>query len=276
MSKRETQLKRWIIATVLALFSCYYGACPPLSAASGAAWVQQIRESNNPQALKILFVGHSKMYWHDLPKVFAYLMTYRNPNKLLKITEVNGASFALDDHWNDGKALEQLRKNGPWDYVVLFEKTGRPESNESAVFEKYVSLFDAEARKAGARTVLVENYNNDEDRTDDASTHQAMLRVASTKQCCLLPIGTAWGDLRLHYPRINLYDADKYHPNLAGTYLMACVLYCYFTQTAADNLPVTLDYEDEREHTTSLTANSDDGRQIHTAAWASVRQLLRR
>jgi hypothetical protein len=57
---------------------------------------------------------------------------------------------------------------------------------------------------------------------------------------------------------------------------MACVLYCYFSQTAADNLPLTLDYEDARDHTNSLTANSDDGRQIHTAAWSAVRQLLRR
>ncbi|MBK9772758.1 MAG: hypothetical protein IPP57_18400 [Candidatus Obscuribacter sp.] len=276
MFKTKGPLANLLVVIALVFCACFSCACPPLKAASGAAWVEQISDSKNPQALKILFVGHSKMYWHDLPKVFAYLMSYRNPNRLLKITEVNGSSYALDDHWRDGQALDQLRNNGPWDYVVLFEKTGRPESSDSQLFEKYVSMFDAEARKVHARTVLVENYNADDDRSDDASTHQAMLRVASAKQCCLVPIGTAWSDLRLHYPRINLYDADKYHPSLAGTYLMACVLYCYFSQTAADNLPLTLDYEDARDHTNSLTANSDDGRQIHTAAWSAVRQLLRR
>lgn len=166
-----------LVVIALVFCACFSCACPPLKAASGAAWVEQISDSKNPQALKILFVGHSKMYWHDLPKVFAYLMSYRNPNRLLKITEVNGSSYALDDHWRDGQALDQLRNNGPWDYVVLFEKTGRPESSDSQLFEKYVSMFDAEARKVHARTVLVENYNADDDRSDDASTHQAMLRV---------------------------------------------------------------------------------------------------
>ena len=43
------------------------------------------------------------------------------------------------------------------------------------------------------------------------------------------PAGLAWQDARRRWPDLDLYFTDGSHPNEAGSYLAACVLYATLT-----------------------------------------------
>lgn len=240
----------------------------------GRAWQNNISESNDPRALKILFIGNSKFYWHDMPKMLAYLLKSDSPNRSLKISEVLGDAFTLEEHWNDGTARKLIRERGPWDYVVLGERTGVAETpSEAWQFEKALNQFSREIKAANARLILFESYNDDEDRAEDPNTHRAYTSAAQKYGGYVVPVGPAWRAVRDSRPNINLFSSDNHHPSLAGTYLMACVFYSFFTGKTAQNLPIQLNYDDSRAGTRYVVNGSGEGQALQSAAWAAVSRL---
>jgi hypothetical protein len=257
-----------VLSLVLILAS---GLSLPASTAGNVCWVETPAVSKNPRALKILFIGHSKMFWHHVPKMFTYFVRKRNPEKQLKITEVCGGSYSLADHWRDGRALKELRSHGPWDYVVLFEQTGKPESFLAGKeFQEYFALFNAEIRKVKAKTVLVESFNLDSERSVDLKTHKIMSAAAAARGALLVPVGTAWSNVRLRFPRLGLYDSDRIHPNLDGTYLMACVFYYFFMGGSAEGLPCNFNFRDYDGKIVKVAKSIEAARRLQTAACSAV------
>src|SRR5262245_65634527 len=98
--------KRWAgIALFLVLLACCTGACG--EAQTGPASGRQIR---------VLFVGNSLTYFNDLPGMVSALA--RNSGDRITQTSVAFPNFSLEDHWNDGRALEAI-SGSKWDLIVL-------------------------------------------------------------------------------------------------------------------------------------------------------------
>ena len=51
------------------------------------------------------------------------------------------------------------------------------------------------------------------------------LRFADLFSAGVSPVGMVWKEVRDDHPSINLYDADRFHPILTGSYLSACTFY---------------------------------------------------
>ncbi len=190
-----------------------------------AASTQHQSDSNNPAALKILFIGHSIFFWHDAPGMFCSIAKDMNPNQPLKVETVVGDAYSLEKHMADGTALRAIKKDGPWDYVVLFEQTGAAEARPQ-VYERCLRLLDAEIKAAHGKTVLIENYNDSFE--EDADTRATYAEFASKYQASVIPLGTVWSFARKQYPDLDLYDQDSHHPSTKGTFLLASLLYSYF------------------------------------------------
>jgi hypothetical protein len=269
-------LKRVRVILTSIILSILTAICvPSYSEAVGRAWTNNLSESSDPHALKVLIVGNSKFYWHDMPKMLVYLLRSGNPNLALKLTEVQGDAFTLEEHWADGTARRMIRERGPWDYVVLLERTGRAESpEETQFFEQALTEFAREVEAAKARLVLTESYNDDEDRAEDHLTHTTIASAASRHKAYVMPVGSAWASVRAHHPHINLYDEDNHHPGLKGTYLMACVFYSFFTGHSAENLPISLNYDDARAHTRYVLTDALEGRALQSTAWSIVAPMF--
>lgn len=197
----------------------------PADSAAGAPWKQVQSESNDPHALKILFIGHSIFYWHDVPKMFCDMVKDKNPNQPLKVQSVVGDAYSLQNHLNDGLAMRTIKSSGPWDYVVLFEQTSLAESKPDE-YEKSLETFEKEIRAINAKTVLVENYNDSPD--GDAETRETYSKFGNKYQASVIPVGSAWSYARQQYPQINLYDSDGHHPSAKGTFLISSLLYSFF------------------------------------------------
>lgn len=257
-----TGLKNIFILLAILLFQLWEcGWAPPAIAQAGKPWEEYVSTSSSANAIKILFIGHSKFYINNMPKMFNYIVQQR-ASQPMKIYSVFGDAYGLDTHWRSGLARKAIREQGPWDYVVLFEKTGIPEGSP-AIYDRNLRLFANEIATAKAKMVLVENYGDDKGY---ANTHKTMTYFASRFNCSLLPLGTAWNTIRTEHPDIDILQEDQHHPSTKGTFLTSCVCYGFFLRKDPTTLPPVLYRMDDNNNTTNIFENEEEAKTLQTAA----------
>jgi hypothetical protein len=187
-----------------------------------------------PQPLRVLFVGNSQVYFNDLPRIVEVLAESApedRPRVQADRAVVGGAS--LESHWNRGTGQGTARAmiaEGKWDYVVLQDIFyTKPEG-----FTKYARLFHELIRQSGAKTVLFSTAGISTEYPKGFDDLHAM-HVALGKEL-KVPVAAAgkawlvyWGESPTPEQRLNLYDRDKAHPGLKGSYIYACTLYAILT-----------------------------------------------
>lgn len=169
---------------------------------------------------RVLFVGNSLTYYNDLPGYLALLSRREARPVEFEVELVGGRS--LQGHWNSGAALRKLR-GGSFDLVVLQDYSVRPAVAADAAVDTFVR-FDREARAAGARSIVFENWTRAGRSADAPLLAETYRRVREQTGAAGAPVGEAWRRTRQRHPEIRLLVDDR-HPTPAGTYLAACVLY---------------------------------------------------
>lgn len=189
-------------------------------------------ENSEPKR-RVLFIGNSYTYYNNLPQMFAGLANSAQPARPLETAMVALGGATLKRLWDEGRAVAAIKRGG-WDYVVLQEQStlglaplvnGLPTIADPKVFHEYARLFDAEIKKAGARTVFYLTWARQHAPETQAQLTAAYQSIASELQATLAPVGLAWQAALKQNPQLALHSADKGHPAPAGTYLAACVFY---------------------------------------------------
>jgi hypothetical protein len=233
--------------------------------------------------LRVLFIGNSYTIYNDLPWVTKQLALSAQPARPLETGIVAMMGATLQEHWNDGTALRQLKQDGPWDYVVLQEQSMRGLENPEAMRE-YALLFDQEIKKAGAQTILFIPWAHREHPEQQVGIIDAYMSLAQEMDATVAPVGPSWQTALRYKPQMPLYkhDADS-HPAAAGSYLAACVLYATIygstpegvTAEITDQGMVRHEFdplrEDVKEEPFSLSGS--DARFLQRTAWWSVKEL---
>ncbi len=183
--------------------------------------------------IRVLFIGNSYTFFNNLPKLVETIAESQKGGPRIE-TEVSlSGGKTLKWHWENGKALEAVRKGG-WDFVVLQEHStlgkppapgALPEINDPSMYYEYAERFQAEIAKTGAKTVLFatwarNGFPEQQRRLDDAFT-----RLAVKSGAAIVPAGLAWTVTKLEAPGIQLYMPDRSHPSMAGSYLNALLFY---------------------------------------------------
>ncbi|HEY6844149.1 MAG TPA: hypothetical protein VI391_08280, partial [Thermoanaerobaculia bacterium] len=140
-----------------------------------------------------------------MPKMLSAMAT--RERRPLLVEQHTPSGMTLEDHWLRTDALKRIWSEH-WDYVILQDRSGRWSMDRSDLFYQYLMLFAGQIRRSGATPVLFQTWypGNDEFFRDAAK--RANIR--------LLPVGRAWK---------NNYDWDGTHPNLFGSYLIACSVF---------------------------------------------------
>ncbi|MDF1505454.1 hypothetical protein [Roseisolibacter sp. H3M3-2] len=107
--------------------------------------------------LRVLFVGNSFTYFHNLPRLVEAMAATSAPPRPLAVARVTMGGWTLRRHAAEGRALAEIRRRG-WDYVVLQEQSllgaPRPEppvvEDPRRVFYPGARTLAAEVRAAGA------------------------------------------------------------------------------------------------------------------------------
>jgi hypothetical protein len=195
-----------------------------IALASWATIVLGADEKPQPP-VRVLFIGNSYTYYNNLPEMISQLSGGRIDAKMVAR---GGAS--LRQLWDIGDAPAAIRE-GKWDYVVIQEQSllggmridGMEHVNEPDFFYEDVRMYDAEIRKAKAKTILYLTWARKSAPEQQAHLTHAYTAIAQELNLIIAPVGIAWQKVRESDPSIVLHTADGSHPNPFGSYLAACV-----------------------------------------------------
>jgi hypothetical protein len=210
------------------------GASSPPDEGGNAEIVNAAETSSPSQPLKVLFLGNSYTYFHDLPQIVADLSA--EAGAPITVDSITQGGAWLQHHAANPSTLEAIETGG-WSHVVLQEQSVIPVT-ASGTFIFAAADLSQVIHEADAVPVFFETWARAEGNvlyeSDLAgytpATMQEELRfryqlAATNNDGIYAPVGDAWEVSLAEHPKITLYSADGSHPLITGSFLAACVFY---------------------------------------------------
>lgn len=207
------------------------------------------------EPLKVLFIGNSLTYTNKLPAMIAALAKAGGQPDLVYETEVPGGC-SLEKHWKDGKALAKIQARA-WDHVVMQDNSSQPIKDPRSM-ATHGKLFAEAIIKQKAQPVWYMTWAWKDQLDTQPAITKAYRDLATANGGVLVPAGVAWEACRKAHPERAMVT-DNRHPDLAGTYLTACVFYGVLYKTTPVGLPGTI-----------ARLDADIARQLQEAAWSAI------
>lgn len=175
------------------------------------------------QTTRVYFVGNSFTATYDVPGLFTSLSA-SGGHTVQTGADIIGGS-ALTDHWATGVATNAIAGGG-YNYVVLQElSTLAYDATVQAGFSATAPLFHRVSTNSGAQTVLYMTWVRETQLATLDNGIAIYRSMAAQLNCKDSPVGVAWKRVMEQNPSLDLYDADRHHPNQKGAYLAACCFY---------------------------------------------------
>jgi hypothetical protein len=239
-----------------------------------------------PAALQVLFIGNSFTFFNNLPDMVAGIAASLPKGPAIRPVMFASGGMTLQWYWAAGKATAAIDERA-WDYVVLQEQSALGAGTEvgdgglspPGLFHESVRKFVPRIRARGATPLLLMTWARRSRPTDQTLLSDAYNSIGQELGVTVAPAGTAWEEAQRVYPQLVLHVADGSHPNPAGTYLTACVLYATITgrdprgaAAAIDGHPFSraLQAVDEAQTVTLVRLTPALARQLQTIAWRAV------
>ena len=189
---------------------------------------------------KVLFIGNSLTYFNDMPEMFNQLAIASNDNVFVDEETKSGATLKYLSQNKD--VIDKINEQ-KWDYIIL-------QSDDITAFP---DMYDMEIQtiETFKNIILTNNVNTkiiyimvwglrDGVRIRELNgeivfySYQDYYKkiydgtIYNSKQTntIIAPVGAAWNTVinENENDKILLFAADKAHPALDGSYLMACVI----------------------------------------------------
>lgn len=250
-------------------------------AAAGSAELKPTRTALETPPAAILWVGNSFFYYNNsLHNHFNRLAASAQPSVRVRGTSVTISGSGLD--WHDLESLvrdgglgrysftadNEVRFNPPgrqYDTAVMMDCSQCPiHPRLQTAFHETAKRHTATLTKAGIRPVLFMSWAYADKPEMTAQLAEQYTRAGNANDALVIPAGLAFARAIAQRPAVNLYDADKRHPSLAGTYLAAATAYATFFRKS----PADLSY------TAGLDAET--ARFLRTVAWETVQRYFQR
>jgi hypothetical protein len=262
----------------VAQIALFLGFSAVVSVASAQTLLKRTNAGDAPAGL--LWVGNSFFYYNNsMHGHFGRLAASAKPAVPVRSTSVTISGSGLD--WHDMESLvregglgrysfvgdNEVRFNPPgrqYDMVIMMDCSQCPVHPQlGPVFHETVRKHQQTLAKAGIRTALFMSWAYKDKPEMTAQLAEEYTRAANDNDLIVIPAGLAFAAAIAKRSGIELYQADKRHPSLAGTYLAAATVYA----TLYRKSPVELTY----------TAGLDPelATLLRTVAWETVRSYLR-
>ena len=189
--------------------------------------------------MRILMLGNSFTYFHDMPKMLQAIMGEE------VVSRTKGGAFLseqLDESTELGAGTMKLLAEEKWDYVVMQEQSKAPIFAREAFHESVKQLCKL-ARNAGAKPLLYASWAYREGSEKLASTeltyeemsaglYESYHQAAQDNNALIADVGKAFDALR---GLTNLYEEDAFHPSEAGSILAAETIARVIESDASDS-----------------------------------------
>ncbi len=208
-------------------------------------------------SIKVLYLGNSHTFWHDLPQLTANLALANGDTIVFESNTPGGCTLGhpSNGHLFNSTSLTLINSMN-WDYVVL------QEHSLFAVIDHYKNTYTYPAARA-LDSLIKDNYEctktilqtiwgkkqggqhcinsycsldfDDFSHMQDSLTTN-YLRIGDSISSIIAPTGVAWQQSIENGDPIELFDVDESHPSLAGHYLTACVYYAVMFQKSPEGI----------------------------------------
>jgi hypothetical protein len=262
-------LFRFILVLISALYSTSF------------AIAEKVKEPHKHQAESVLWVGNSFFYFnnsmHSLVSGFAKTDDAQSPIRGVSVT-ISGSG--LD--WHDIKSYLRPDAIGRYSFVgnneIVFNRTGKQfdtvmimdcsqcpiHPKLSASFFETVKKSAHIIRKNSAEPVLFMTWAYKDKPEMTNSLAEAYKKAGKDNNILVVPAGLAFANSIAKKPELELYQSDKRHPSLAGSYLAAATVYASLFKKN----PI------ESKYTAGL--DEDIAKFLRSIAWETVKEEERK
>jgi hypothetical protein len=197
----------------------------------------------------VLWVGNSFFYYNNsMHKHVTELGRGLNPSVELRGVSVTISGSGLD--WHDVASYLRPDGIGRYSYVgdnqIVFNKPGRQfdavlmmDCSQCPVHPQLKGIFHDEVKKDsaivvkyGARPMLFMSWAYKDKPEMTAQLAEQYTLAGNANDALVVPAGLAFAKAIAKRPGIELYQSDKRHPSLAGTYLGAATVFTAITGTS--------------------------------------------
>ncbi len=201
------------------------------------------------QTTKVLFIGNSYTASNNLPQLFADLALSLGDTVLVDSNTPGGYTF--QGHTTNAATLAKINAQD-WDFVVLQEQSQLPSFSPPQVavdVYPYARMLDSliHVNDSCTETVFYMTWGR---KYGDAGNcvnwppvctftgmqqqlRDAYVQMANDNDALVAPVGQAWKESWFTDSTINLWWTDNSHPDVAGSYLTACVMYATLFRKAS-------------------------------------------
>jgi len=201
-------------------------AVPSLASISISASPQN-PSASSPATLRVLFVGNSFTFYNDLPRVVAGIGESVPGSPAIEVASAAIGGFTLERHWKNSETRDLLESR-TWDVVVLQGQSQMPLRDPQRL-EKFARKFDEKISSQGGRTLLFMTWARADTPADVSAIAKAYREIGRELGVDVVPVGEAWSQALTEQPALRLHVDDGLHPNRAGTYLTAHLLFSSIT-----------------------------------------------
>ena len=202
-------------------------------------------ETGASKRVRVLFVGNSITYVHDIPGMLANIAASDPGNTVrLEIQAKTHPNAELDYMLKKTDALDWAHRHRP-DVVVLQEHSSWYADSGYNAGRADIAVWVAALRPQGITPVLFQVWGDDkgsiiysdpkmrlygETPADDAAdSAQASAELGESLKMPVVWVGRAFSMAGMIDGVPDLYGPDHHHASAAGAYLAALVFYRYFT-----------------------------------------------
>ena len=190
---------------------------------------------------RILWLGNSYVTVNNLPQLFHDLALSAGDSVIFDSNAPGG--YTLQQHSVNATTIQKIYSQ-PWDYVIVQAQSQEPSFPPNQVATQtfpYARVLDSLIRDNNSCTETVfymtwgKKYGDQQncggypilctfDGVQSRLT-ESYVQMANDNNALVAPAGRAWQTSWHTDTLINLWNADNSHPNIAGSYLTACVFY---------------------------------------------------
>ena len=190
----------------------------------------------------ILWVGNSFFYYNNsLHNYVLGLVRAADPRSRARATSVTISGSGID--WHDLESYFRPDAIGRYSFVgdneIVFNKPGKQfdaviiaDCSQCPIHPQLSRVFHEHARKQGtivrvygARPILFMTWAYKDQPEMTAALAEQYTIAGNEIDALVIPAGLAFANAVAKRPSLELYQPDKRHPTLAGTYLAACTAY---------------------------------------------------
>ena len=227
--------------------------------------------------MRVLFIGNSHTYFHDMPQTFARMCAQLS-SEMPEVTMQAYSNRSLAWHREEYFSLRFALLYGHYDYCIL-QQQAHPFPDEEMTRKsvlRILSLCDS----AGTKPVLMMTWAEKAFPEHFQAMQRFYTMLAAETGALLAPVGELFDTIRLSHPEIELYWYDGEHASAYGDYLIAATLASLLYRTtdlsALDDRAIDFDLDFEGEDGMPLAKEhaSDCAVQLNAEKTTVLRELV--